>query len=243
MLEQPGMLQLLDRWLAAGPRPGLRRPRPILIGSAPDHVQAVAEIVLAELTVLPAADAHAGAALVDREVDSGCDLLLLAAPDADAVSATVAIAAFTGEEPVRALGFDSSLPDDEWVRRAVAVRDGLRRIDMVGSQDAAIASLGDPALATATGIVAQAAHRRTPIVLDGLTALAAAVLVAHFDELDPQRWLLAAADRRPAASMAARVLGLAPVLDLGRPTGDGVAVLLTLPLLRAARLVIGVRRS
>lgn len=237
MLEEPGMLQRLDRWLAAGPSPGLRRVRPLLVGAAPDHVQAVAEIVLAELTVVAGSDAEAGAALVDREVDSGCDLLLLAAPASEAVPATVAIAAFTGEEPVRALGFDANLADDEWVRRAVAVRDGLRRIDTVGDLDGALDSLGDPALATATGIVAQAAQRRTPIVLDGLTALAAAVLVGHFGALDPQCCLIAATDRRPAAAMAGRVLGLTPVLDLGRPTGDGVAALLTLPLLRSARFL------
>ncbi|MGI8692943.1 MAG: nicotinate-nucleotide--dimethylbenzimidazole phosphoribosyltransferase [Geodermatophilaceae bacterium] len=186
---------------------------------------------------MPAPDAAARAALVDREVDSGCDLLLLAAPGSDAVGATVAIAAFTGEEPVRALGFDPNLADDEWVRRAVAVRDCLRRIDMVGDQEAALGSVGDPALATATGIMAQAARRRTPIVLDGLTALAAAVLVAHVGDLDPKCCLIAAADGRPAAAMAARVLGLSPVLEMGRPTGDGVAALLTLPLLRAAQLL------
>jgi len=237
VLDQPGMLQRLDGWLAAGPRPGLRRVRPLLIGTAPDHVQAVAEIVLAELTVIAGSDAEAGVALVDREVDSGCDLLLLAAPGSDAVAATVAIAAFTGEEPVRALGFDPNLADDEWVRRAGAVRDGLRRIDLVGDQEAALDSLGDSALATATGIVVQAARRLTPIVLDGLTALAAAVLVGHFGELEPKLCLIAATDRRPAAAMAARVLGLTPVLELGRPTGDGVAALLTLPLLRSAQFL------
>jgi len=236
VLEQVGLLQRLERWLADGPRPGLQRPRPVVVGTAADHVAAVAAQVQTELIMLPAADTQTGEALVDREVDSGCDLLLLAAPDGAAVPATIGIAAFAGEEPVRALGFDATLADDEWVRRAVAVRDGLRRIDLVGDRAAALASLGDPALATATGIVAQAAQRRTPIVLDGLTALAAAVLVAHFGELDPQRCLIASADRRPAAGMAARVLGLVPVMDLGWPSGDGLAALLTLPLLHAAQL-------
>lgn len=237
MQEKQAMLARLDSWLADGPRPGLRRVRPILIGSAPEHVRAVAGIVLAELTVLPATQPQAGATLVDREVDSGCDMLLLAAPDADAVPAIVAIAAFTGEEPVRALGFDAGLADDEWVRRAVTVRDGLRRIDTAGDMDGALRSLDDPDLATATGVMAQAEQRRTPVVLDGLTALAAAVLLSHFGDLDPQRCLIATADRRPAATLAARMLGLTPALDLGRPSGDGVAALLLLPLLRAARLL------
>lgn len=239
-MERSGLLQRLERWLAAGPRPGLLQPRPIIIGTADDHIAAVAELVRTDLTVLPAADNEAGAAVVDREVDAGCDLLLLATPDADsspAIPATVAIAAFVGAEPVRALGFDPRMADDEWVRRAVAVRDGLRRIDLVEDLGSALAVLEDASLATATGIIAQAAQRRTPIVLDGLTALAAAVVVAHFGELDPRRCLIATADSRPVAAMAQRVLGLTPVLDLGRRSGDGVAALLTLPLLRAAQLV------
>jgi len=236
-LEQPGLLARLDRWLAEGPRPGLRRPRTFVVGTASDAIAAVGDLVQGELASIPPSDAETGAALVDREVDSGCDLLLLAAPDHDAVAATVAIAAFTGEEPIRALGFDPGLTDDEWVRRAVAVRDGLRRIELAGDREQALAELADPALATATGIVAQAAQRRTPVVLDGLTALAAAVLVAQFGELDPERLLISTADRRPAAAMAARLLGLSPALDLGRRSGDGLAALLTLPLLRAAQLV------
>jgi len=237
MLEQRGLLERLERWLADGPRPGLSRPRPMIVGAASEPVTAVAELLRTDLVIVAPADAPTGIALVDREVDSGCDLLLLAAPDRDAVPATVAIASFTGEEPIRALGFDPTLADDEWVRRAVAVRDGLRRIDRVADQAEALTTLGDPALATATGIVAQAAQRRTPIVLDGLTALAAAVLVAHFGDQDPQGCLIATADRRPAAAMAARVLGLTPVLDLGRRSGDGLAALLMLPLLQAAQLV------
>lgn len=235
MLGQPGLLSRLERWLADGP--GMRMPRQVIVGAVSNHVVAVADLVGAGLIVQPAADADTGAGLVDREVDSGCDLLLLGAPDGDGVAANLAIAAFTGEEPIRTLGFDPSLADDEWVRRAVAVRDGLRRIDGVGDRAAALASLDDPVLATATGIVAQAGERRTPIVLDGMTALAAAVLVVHFGELDPRLCLIATSDERPAAAMAGRLLGLTPVLDLGRPSGDGVAALLTLPLLRAAQLI------
>lgn len=236
MREQPGLLARLERWLANGPSPGLRRPRLVVVGSVADQIRAVADLVQTELTVLPAADREAGAVLVDREVDSGCDLLLLAAPDDDTVGPTVAVAAYAGEEPVRALGFDARVPDDEWVRRAVAVRDGLQRIDLVEDLPSALACLGDVALATCTGIVWQAEQRRTPIVLDGPTALAAAVLVARFGELDPQRCLIATIDQRPVAAIAARLLGLTPALDLGRLSGDGLAALLTLPLLRAAQL-------
>jgi len=238
VLEQAGLLERLQRWLEDGPRPGLGRPRTVIVGSASDHSSAVAELVAAELMSVSAADSDAGSTLVDREVDAGCDLLLVAAPNGDEIAAIVAIAAFTGEEPVRAVGFDSRLADVDWVHRAVTVRDGLRRIDLVGDQASALLSLGDPALATVAGIVAQAEHRRTPVVLDGLTAVAAAVVVAHFDGLDPKHCLIATADPRPAAGMAQRVLGLNPVLDLGRPSGDGVAALLTLPLLRTARLLI-----
>lgn len=235
MSEETGLLLRLQDWLDAGPQPGLRRVRALLLGHPGPRVEALAEHADAGLLTLPAGGPAAAAAeLVDREVDAGCDLLLLAAPRADLVAAVAGIAVFAGEEPVRALGFDPTLPDEEWMRRVVAVREGMRRVDRSGDLTGALRALGDPGIASAAAVVDQAVRRRTPVVLDGLTALAGAVLVAHHGDLDTRLLLVAAADERPAAGLALRVLGLAPVLDLGRRGGDGVAALLVLGLLRAA---------
>lgn len=235
MTEETGLLLRLQDWLDAGPQPGLRRVRTLLVGHPGPRVEALAEHADGGLLTLPSGGpAAAATALVDREVDAGCDLLLLATPRADPVAAVAGIAVYAGEEPVRALGFDATLPDEEWMRRLVAVREGMRRVDRSVDLAGALQASGDPGLATAAATVDRAVGRRTPIVLDGLTALAGAILVSQHGDLDTRLLLVAATDDHPAAALALRVLGLRPVLDLGRLGGDGVAALVVLGLLRAA---------
>lgn len=240
MAGDGGLLTRLRDWLAAGPQPPLRRPRMLCAGPPVPYVLEIAAAADGHPLVLPLESVHsayaAATGMVDREVDAGCDLVLLAAPAAVTELAIAAIAAFTGEEPVKAVGFDPRLPDGEWTARVVAVRDALRRVEPAADLPGALDALGDPALAAVTGALAQAVRRRTPIVLDGLPTLAAALLLAHYAELDTGLLQIAAADARPAAVAAHRSLGLRPLLDLGH-TEDGAAGAVVLGLLRAAVLL------
>lgn len=235
--EGNGLLARLDRWVSAGPQPGLRQPCVLIVGDVDAAVVGVAHLAQAPLRSLPELTAEAAVDLVDREVDAGCDVLLLAAPAVRPVAALIAVAAFSGEEPVAVLGFDARMSDSEWIRRMAALRDGVAAIELAPLRDEAESRLADPALSVTAAAVEQAARRRVPVILDGPGALAAALLVSRYGELDTGLCLSAGADARPVVTVAARVLGLTPVLDLGQPTGDGVAALLTLPLLRAARLL------
>ncbi|WP_460429231.1 nicotinate-nucleotide--dimethylbenzimidazole phosphoribosyltransferase, partial [Amycolatopsis endophytica] len=93
-------------------------------------------------------------------------------------------------------------------------------------------------LAALTGFLAQAAVRRTPVLLDGL-AVAAAALVA--EELPPGArcwWRAAHADAEPAHRMVLEHLDLKPIVDLGLRLGDGTGAATALPLLiTASRLL------
>lgn len=240
MNDRNGLLARLDRWVSGGPQPGLRQPCVLVVGDVDAAVVGVAHLAQASIRTLGDVASPGGQEagdLVDREIDAGCDLLLLAAPAVRPVSALVAVAAFSGEEPVSVLGFDSRMPDAEWIRRMIAVRDGVAEIDLVQERAEVEGLLADPALTSAAAALERAARRRIPTVLDGPGALAAAMMVSRYGELDPNLCLSAGVDSRPVVTVAARVLGLTAVLDLGQPTGDGVAALLTLPLLRAARLL------
>jgi len=233
--RRPELLERLADWLAAGPAPALTRPRLLVVGPATPELTGLAAHVSAGITTVAAGGAPAGASAVDAEVDAGCDLLLLATPGVDAAAPVLAIAACADEEPVRAVGFDSGLEDAEWMRQVVAVRDGLRVLDLSAGRDSVLAALPDPLLATAVGAVEQAARRRTPVVLDGTGALAAAVLGLRLSAL-PAALQLASAPVGRAAVLAQRILGLDPILDVGEHGEDGSAALLALALLRAAVL-------
>jgi nicotinate-nucleotide--dimethylbenzimidazole phosphoribosyltransferase len=181
-----------------------------------------------------------GRLLVDEEVDAGADLLVPGALGVGATTpASVLVAAVTGTEPVAVVGRGSGIDDETWMRKAAAVRDGLRRArPHVRDPLALLRVAGGADLAVLTGVLVQAAVRRTPVLLDGLVAAAAAVVA---DELAPgarEWWLLAQASPEPAFVRAADHLELTPLLDLHVRTDDGSGALAALPLLSmAARLL------
>jgi nicotinate-nucleotide--dimethylbenzimidazole phosphoribosyltransferase len=194
--------------------------------------------VLDELPQDPAAALGAGISVADREIDGGADLVIAACPGTG-LAATVAISVLTDTEPVRALTRGAAATDpDAWMRRTAQVRDRRRAVAPLRERPGRlVAELGDPALAAATGYVLQAAVRRTPVLLDG-TAAAAAALLAYQAQTRIVRWLAAAATSPdPAYGLAITTLGLRCLLELEWGGGDGTAALLALPLLRtAARL-------
>lgn len=165
-----------------------------------------------------------GAALADELADSGVQLAVVSAT-ADQVAGVVLAAALLDLEPVHAVGTAAG-PD--WAALTVGVRDGLRTArahdrDPVGLLGAS----GSPALGRLTGLLAQSAVRRTPVLLDGSPLVCAAALAA--DHLAPGAaawWLAGQQPPNPAARRAVTALGLAPLLDLGLalPLGADLAL-------------------
>jgi nicotinate-nucleotide--dimethylbenzimidazole phosphoribosyltransferase len=181
-----------------------------------------------------------GRLLADEEVDAGADLLVPGALGVGGTTpASVLVAAVTGAEPVAVVGRGSGIDDETWMRKAAAVRDGLRRArPYVRDPLALLRVAGGADLAVLAGLLLQAALRRTPVLLDGLV-VGAAALVA--DELAPgarEWWLLAQRSPEPAMALAAGHLELPPLLDLSIRTEDGAGALAALPLVgMAARLL------
>lgn len=246
-----GRLDELTEWIAgvqaSCPPHDFTRVRAITFGlPEPDPaVEAGAALVGAGLRVIapldgPAEDAPAlGAAIADDEVDCGADLLVVAYPGA-ATAAAVLVSVLTDTEPVKVVPRGAHVDTQTWTDMVVAVRDRrrqafLKREELVDL----VAGVGGADLAATVGFVLRAAVRRTPVVLDGTAALAAA-LVAYEAQPRAVRWWLAA-DRCPDTShgIALDRLGLRSVLDLGTRTGDGTAGLLSVAVLRAAARQLG----
>ena len=260
---QPGWGRLADHgeWLAAAqgmdPPTVPRRIRLIRVadaGSLPEPLpgDAIAGVLDVPLdapaghgsTTDVAAHVDAGAALADAEVDSGTDLVVITWADDGAVPMAV-IAALTNTEPVKTLPRGVVLAPDEWIRRAAAVRD-LRRVAVAARDEpdelvAAIAAIAaaEPAsaparLAGVTGVLLRCAARRTPVLLDGLGALAAATLGHHAQAAAGAWWRAADTCAHPAHELALSRLGHRPVLDLGSAGEDGSAGVVAVAALRWA---------
>lgn len=160
-----------------------------------------------------------GQAEADRLADGGCDLLVVGATG-DQVAGLVVLAALLDLEPVQAVG---TAAGQDWARLTTGVRDGLRTARMhVGDPDGLLKAVDSPPLARLTGLLAQAAVRRTPVVLDGAPATAAAaVLAERLAPGAPAWWLAGQVPPAPAARLGLADLGLTGLLDLGlgRPEG------------------------
>jgi nicotinate-nucleotide--dimethylbenzimidazole phosphoribosyltransferase len=159
----------------------------------------------------------AGREEADRFVDAGADLVVLDSEGAGP-AALAAVAALLGLEPVGVVGL---APDPGWAERVVAVRTLLRSSRRhLEDVEQLLLALDDPALGRLTGLLAQLAARRTPVLLGGGTPTAAAALLATRLEPGAARWWLAgSAPGEEAGRAALSAVGLTPLLDLGLTTG------------------------
>ncbi len=179
-----------------------------------------------------------GRRLADREVDAGADLLIPGLTGSGHELPLGALCAIlTGLEPVDAV----TVPDSDpavWMAAVTTLRDALFRIrDRDKDVLSLLAAVGGADLGVLAGLLAQAAVRRTPVLLDGLPATVAAVL-AHRLAPGADAWFIAAgqATGRPGRRLQDMLgLPLVAALDTDSPTGVGAVLLL--PLIQSALAV------
>ncbi|WP_155942953.1 nicotinate-nucleotide--dimethylbenzimidazole phosphoribosyltransferase [Mycobacterium sp. 141] len=183
-----------------------------------------------------AAAVRAGARIADEEVDAGADLLIAGDMGiGNTTPATTLVAAVTGTEPVAVVGRGTGIDDEGWMRKTAAVRDALYRARKVtGNPLGLLQVCGGADLAAIAGFCAQAAVRRTPVLLDGLVVTSAALLA---DRLAPGArawWQAGHRSTEPAHTLALTHLELEPIIDLGMRLGEGTGAAVALPVVRAA---------
>jgi nicotinate-nucleotide--dimethylbenzimidazole phosphoribosyltransferase len=194
---------------------------------------AVEDALTAEET---AAAVQAGRAIADEEVDGGADLLIAGDMGiGNTTPATVLIAALTDSEPVAVIGRGTGIDDAGWVRKTAAVRDALFRARGLLADPLALLRAGGGAdLAAIAGFCAQAAVRRTPVLLDGMVVTAAALVAERLAPGARQWWQAGHRSTEPAHDVALTKLGLEPIVDLRMRLGEGTGAVLALPVVRAA---------
>ncbi|MGE2733341.1 nicotinate-nucleotide--dimethylbenzimidazole phosphoribosyltransferase [Mycolicibacterium vaccae] len=179
---------------------------------------------------------EAGRRIADEEVDAGADLLIAGDMGiGNTTPATTLIAAITDNEPVAVVGRGTGIDDAGWARKTAAIRDALYRTRRLSADSVALLRIcGGADLAAMAGFCAQAALRRTPLLLDGLVVTAAALAADGLAPGARQWWLAGHRSSEPAHTVALRHLDLDPIVDLGMHLGEGSGALVALPVLRAA---------
>jgi nicotinate-nucleotide--dimethylbenzimidazole phosphoribosyltransferase len=184
---------------------------------------------------------EAGRAIADEEIDAGADLLIAGDMGiGNTTPAAAIIGAITRTEPVVVVGRGTGIDDAGWSRKVAAIRDAMHRAkSAAGEPVALLRTIGGADFAAITGFLAQAALRRTPVLLDGVIIGAAALLAEELAPGAKAWWRAAHRSVEPAHRHVLERLNLTPLLELEMRLGEGSGALTALPLLHAAIAILG----
>jgi len=181
-----------------------------------------------------------GIRIADELIDAGAGILLTGDMGiGNTTPAAVLIAAFTGADPLDTTGRGTGVDDPTYARKVAVVRAALARhtpdpADPLG----VLAAVGGLEHAALAGLILGAAARRTPVLLDGVIAVSAALAAAAFAPAAVGAMVAGHRSAEPGATVALRHLGLDPLIDLGLRLGEGTGALLALPVVTGAVRVL-----
>ncbi|MEU7921734.1 nicotinate-nucleotide--dimethylbenzimidazole phosphoribosyltransferase [Micromonospora zamorensis] len=181
-----------------------------------------------------------GIRIADELIDAGAGILLTGDMGiGNTTPAAALIAAFTGADPLDATGRGTGIDDPTYAHKVAVVRSALARhspdpADPLG----VLAAVGGLEHAALAGLILGAAARRTPVLLDGVIAVSAALAAAAFAPAAVGAMVAGHRSAEPGATVALRHLGLDPLIDLGLRLGEGTGALLALPVVTGAVRVL-----
>jgi nicotinate-nucleotide--dimethylbenzimidazole phosphoribosyltransferase len=153
---------------------------------------------------------------------------------ANTTASAALISVFTGADPAEVTGRGTGINDETLARKTEVVR---RALDVHQPDPAdpigVLAAIGGFEHAAMVGLLLGGASLRTPVILDGVSAGAAA-LVAR--AIAPEVLAACIAGHRsaePGHVAALNKLGLRPLVDLDLRLGEGTGALLALPLVQS----------
>lgn len=178
----------------------------------------------------------AGADLVDRLAEQDADLLVHGEMGlANTTSAAAILAAVTGRAPADVVGPGASRDPATVDRKIAVVAAGLARHEPDAADPLGVlAAVGGLEHAALVGVTLAAAGHGLPVVLDGVSSVAAGLLAVGFAPAAAGYLVAGHRSTEPGAAIGLEALGLEPLLDLGMHLGEGTGALLAVPLIVAA---------
>jgi len=154
---------------------------------------------------------------------------------ANTTASAALVCAFTGRDAAEVTGRGTGIDDETLARKVDVVSRGLARhqpdpADPVG----VLAAFGGFEHAALTGFILGGAALRTPVILDGMIAGAAALAAAALAPRAADCCLAGHRSAEPGHAAALDHLGLKPLIDLGLRLGEGTGALLALPVAASA---------
>ncbi|HNZ63123.1 MAG TPA: nicotinate-nucleotide--dimethylbenzimidazole phosphoribosyltransferase [Bacillota bacterium] len=153
-------------------------------------------------------------------------------------TSTAMLSALTGRSPADLAGRGAGLSDEGLQRKIQVLTEALaaRAPDRYNAFDV-LKKVGGLDIAAMIGFYAGAALSGTPVILDGLITLVAALTLVR---LTPEARTVLIASHMPSekgGEVALRELALTPYLDMNMRHGEGTGALMLLPVIDCARAV------
>jgi nicotinate-nucleotide--dimethylbenzimidazole phosphoribosyltransferase len=177
-----------------------------------------------------------GMSLADALIDDGFELIAVGEMGiGNTTSASAIVAAITGRPVAEVTGRGTGLDDAGWERKVGAITRSLE-VNRPPADDAiaVLAAVGGLEIGALVGVMAAAAARSVPVVLDGFITGAAALLACELQpDLSP-RLLAAHRSTEPGHAVVLERLGLRPLLELDLRLGEGTGAALAILMIDAA---------
>jgi nicotinate-nucleotide--dimethylbenzimidazole phosphoribosyltransferase len=197
----------------------------------------------ADLSVTPAMSREqaarailAGAGLAGELAGAGVDLLVTGDMGiGNTTPAACLVAVFTGLHAHRVTGPGAGSDNGTVARKADVVRRALdRHAPDPGDPVGALAAVGGLEHAALAGVILGGVSARLPVVLDGVSTVAAALAAQALCPAADGYVVAGHRSTEPGASAGLEHLGLEPLIDLRMRLGEATGGLLAVPLVRAA---------
>jgi nicotinate-nucleotide--dimethylbenzimidazole phosphoribosyltransferase len=166
-------------------------------------------------------------------IDAGADIILTGEMGiGNTTSSAAIIAALTRANVDRVTGRGTGITQAQLDKKIGVVRQALELHTPV--QQDTLSKFGGYEIAAMVGLMVGAAARRVPIVLDGVTTAAAALIAAKLSPNAINYFIAGHRGVEPGHTYALQALGLTPILELSMRLGEGTGAVLALPIIEAA---------
>jgi nicotinate-nucleotide--dimethylbenzimidazole phosphoribosyltransferase len=180
-----------------------------------------------------------GAEVARESIEGGAKLLVTGDMGIGNTTPSAAlIAAFTQASPREVTGRGTGIDDEMLNLKTRVIESALARLSSDASALDVLAEVGGLEIAALAGFILAGAAAKVPVVIDGVIAVAAAVVARAFAP-DVTGYLIAGhRSSEPGASAGLVHLGLTPVVDLGLRLGEGSGATLAVSLIQASAKIL-----
>ena len=144
----------------------------------------------------------------------------------------------TGLDADAATGPGAGIPPDAVARKSVVVRSIVDELAMTKDPLVVLQRAGGFEVAAMAGCIIAAASLNVPVLLDGVTTLAAATIAELILPGVKHSCIATHVSPEPSTQALFDHLGLEPLFDLGMRVGEGTGAILSIPILRAGCLAM-----